>query len=82
MTTSSTALVAADDTGNVLGHNDDETDMGASAMTVDQLEDMKQRSLAIFAVVEEHFNTLKTVVREEGYGSDSSTRSRIRSSAS
>lgn len=63
-------LVAADDTGNVLGHNDDETDMGASAMTVDQLEDMKQRSLAIFAVVEEHFNTLKTVVREEGYGSD------------
>ena len=61
-------LVAADDTGNVLGHNDDETDMGASAMTVDQLEDMKQRSLAIFAVVEEHFNTLKTVVREEGYG--------------
>ncbi len=63
-------LVAADDTGNVLGHNDDETDMGASAMTVDQLEDMKQRSLAIFAVVEEHFNTLKAVVREEGYGSD------------
>ena len=54
----------------MLGHNDDETDMGASAMTVDQLEDMKQRSLAIFAVVEEHFNTLKTVVREEGYGSD------------
>ena len=26
-------LVAADDTGNVLGHNDDETDMGASATT-------------------------------------------------
>lgn len=63
-------LVTADDTGNVVGHNDDETDMGASAMTVDQLEEMKARSLEIFAVVEDHFNTLKAIVHEEGYGSD------------
>lgn len=63
-------LVTADDTGNVVGHNEDETDMGASAMTVEQLEEMKARSLEIFAVVEDHFNTLKTVVHEEGYGSD------------
>lgn len=62
-------LVVPDDTGNVIGHNDDETDMGASAMTADQLEEMKQKSLEIFAGVEAHFNTLKQVVETEGYGS-------------
>ena len=62
-------LVVPDDTGNVIGHNDDETDMGASAMTADQLEEMKHKSLEIFAGVEAHFNTLKQVVETEGYGS-------------
>ena len=62
-------LVTPDDTGNVVGHNEDETDMGASAMTADQLEEMKERSLEIFAGVEDRFNQLKAVVNEEGYAS-------------
>lgn len=62
-------LVVPDDTGNVIGHNDDETDMGASAMTADQLEEMKAKSLEVFAGVEAHFENLKQVVEAEGYGS-------------
>ena len=62
-------LVMPDDTGNVIGHNDDETDMGASAMTVDQLEEMKSKSLEVFASVEAHFEDLKQLVETEGYGS-------------
>ena len=62
-------LVAADDAGNVIGHAEDETDMGASAMTAGQLEEMKEKSLAIFDRVAEHFENLKTVIGEEGYHS-------------
>ena len=62
-------LVAADDAGNVIGHAEDETDMGASAMTADQLEEMKEKSLAIFDRVAGHFENLKTVIGEEGYHS-------------
>ena len=61
--------VAADDAGNVIGHAEDETDIGASAMTAGQLEEMKEKSLAIFDRVAEHFENLKTVIGEEGYHS-------------
>ncbi|MBP3438420.1 MAG: RNA polymerase sigma factor RpoD [Sutterella sp.] len=62
-------IVAADDAGNVIGHADDETDMGASAMTAGQLEEMKEKSLAIFDRVAGHFEALRQVIGEEGYHS-------------
>ncbi len=59
-------LVSTNDEKGVLGHNEDETDMGASAMTVGQLQELKKKSLEIFDRVEAHFNELKRVFVEEG----------------
>ncbi len=60
-------IVTPDDTGNVIGQNDDETDMGASAMTAGQLEDMKSKSLEIFGRVEKRYEELKSLIDEEGH---------------
>lgn len=51
-------IVTPDDQKNVVGAVEDETDMGASAMTVGQLEDLKEKSLAVFDRVEAHFRSL------------------------
>ena len=51
-------IVTPDDHGNTVGSNDDETDMGASAMTVGQLEELKAKSLEIFDRVGTHFRKL------------------------
>ena len=59
-------LVSTNDEKGVLGHNEDETDMGASAMTVGQLQELMKLSLEIFDRVEAHFNELKRVFVEEG----------------
>ena len=59
-------LVSTNDEKGVLGHNEDETDMGASAMTVGQLQELKKKSLEIFDRVEAHFDELKRVFVEEG----------------
>ncbi len=60
-------LVTTDDLGNVIGHNEDETDMGASAMTSGQLETLRDKSVEIFQRVEALLNELKTRAEKEGY---------------
>lgn len=52
-------IVQVDDVAGAVGHRDDETDMGASAMTVGQLEELKEKSLAIFDRVKAHFDDFK-----------------------
>ena len=59
-------IVTTNDEKGVLGHNEDETDMGASAMTVGQLQELKEKSLEVFDRVEAHFNELKRVFVEVG----------------
>ncbi len=59
-------LVTKGDTNTPIGHAVDETDMGASAMTVGQLEELKVKSLEIFDRVEENFNELCRVFDKEG----------------
>ena len=59
-------IVLPDDEANVIGHNEDETDMGASAMTSQQLEELRAKSLEVFARVEEHFEALKREFNEAG----------------
>ncbi|MDO5532065.1 RNA polymerase sigma factor RpoD [Sutterella sp.] len=59
-------IVTQDDQGNVIGSQEDETDMGASAMTVGQLEELKEKSLEVFDRVEAHFRTLVTAFDEKG----------------
>ena len=51
-------IVAPDDQKNVVGAAEDETDMGASAMTAGQLEELKEKSLEVFGRVETHFRAL------------------------
>ena len=41
-------IVLPDDEANVIGHNEDETDMGASAMTSQQLSALSEKSLEVF----------------------------------
>ena len=60
-------IVKVDDMGSVIAHNDDETDMGASAMTVGQLKELKSRTLEIFKNVGKLFEELKTEVEKNGY---------------
>lgn len=59
-------IVAPDDQKNVVGSNPDETDMGASAMTVGQLEELKAKSLEVFDKVGEHFRALVRAFDEKG----------------
>lgn len=59
-------IVSPDDQKNVVGSNPDETDMGASAMTVGQLEELKAKSLEVFDKVGEHFRTLVRAFDEKG----------------
>ncbi|WP_297611012.1 RNA polymerase sigma factor RpoD [uncultured Sutterella sp.] len=59
-------IVSPDDQKNVLGSHEDETDMGASAMTVGQLEELKEKSLQIFDKVGEHFHALVRAFDDKG----------------
>ena len=59
-------IVSPDDQKNVLGSHEDETDMGASAMTVGQLEELKEKSLQIFDKVSEHFHALVRAFDDKG----------------
>ncbi len=59
-------LVMPDDVKGAVGVHEDETDMGASAMTVGQLQQLKAKSLEIFDRVEADFNELKRIFVEEG----------------
>ena len=59
-------IVSPDDQKNVVGSNPDETDMGASAMTVGQLEELKVKSLEVFDKVGEHFRTLVRAFDDKG----------------
>lgn len=59
-------IVLPDDEANVIGHNEDETDMGASAMTSQQLEELREKSLAVFDRVEKYFEDLKRDFNEKG----------------
>ena len=61
-------IVTADDRGNAVGAHEDETDMGASAMTVGQLEELRARSLEVFDRVAEHFHALVRLFDEKGPG--------------
>ena len=60
-------IVTTDDMGNVVGHNEDETDMGASAMTAGQLEVLRDKSLEIFDRVEEKLKALRELAEKDGY---------------
>lgn len=60
-------LVTTDDMGNVVGHNEDETDMGASAMTAGQLEILRDKSVEIFNRVEKLLKELREVAEAKGY---------------
>ena len=60
-------LVTTDDMGNVVGHNEDETDMGASAMTAGQLETLRDKSLEIFDRVEAKLKALRELAEKDGY---------------
>ncbi len=60
-------IVTTDDMGNVVGHNEDETDMGASAMTAGQLEILRDKSLEIFDRVEEKLKALRELAEKDGY---------------
>ena len=60
-------IVKVDDMGSVIAHNDDETDMGASAMTVGQLKELKSKTLEIFDNVGKLFEELKAEVEKNGY---------------
>lgn len=62
-------ILETDDVGSVIGHAKDETDMGASAMTAGQLEDLRDRCLVIFDKVGEHFAALKKEIAKNGYDS-------------
>lgn len=59
-------IVLPDDEANVIGHNEDETDMGASAMTSQQLAELREKSLEVFSRVEAHFEALKAEFNENG----------------
>ena len=59
-------IVTPTDEKGVIGHHEDETDMGASAMTVGQLEDLKKKSLEIFGRVGGFFDELKAEVAKNG----------------
>ena len=62
-------ITSTDDVGSVI-RADDETDMGASAMTVGQLEELKRRSLEVFDRVDAKFKDLCERFREasqQGY---------------
>ena len=52
-------VVLPEDEGNVIAHREDETDMGASAMTSRQLEELRAKSLAVFDDVSRIFADLK-----------------------
>ena len=64
-------IVTTDDMGNVLAHNNDETDMGASAMTAGQLEVLQEKSLEIFDRVEALLRELREKADREGYDAPS-----------
>ena len=59
-------IITPDDQGNAIGAHEDETDMGASAMTVGQLEELKEKSLEVFDHVAEHFHSLVQIFDEKG----------------
>lgn len=61
-------LVTPEDTTSPVGHAEDETDMGASAMTVGQLEELKLKSLEVFDRVRAKFDELKTIFTTKGAG--------------
>lgn len=61
-------IVTPEDTTSPVGHAEDETDMGASAMTVGQLEELKLKSLEVFDRVRAKFDELKTIFTTKGAG--------------
>ncbi len=60
-------IVTTDDLGNVVGHADDETDMGASSMTTGQLEHLRDQSLEIFERVQKLLGELRAIAERDGY---------------
>ncbi len=61
-------IVTPEDTTSPVGHAEDETDMGASAMTVGQLEELKLKSLEVFDRVRAKFDELKAIFTTKGAG--------------